>query len=114
MRISENRANNNGFSGIEITSTAENRTKYNNILGNICYNNGQKSISQAGIKISSKIGAVSQCLINSNICYDDQTIKTQDYGILEQGCGKENLIFQNLCVNNKIQNIKLSQSIQKL
>ena len=109
-RLSNNRANHNGYSGIEITSTSQNRTEYNTIVSNICYDNGQQSTSHAGIKINSKGASVSNCLINSNTCYDDQFIKTQDFGILELYGAKENLISQNLCVNNKLQDIKLSES----
>ena len=110
MRLSNNRANHNGYSGIEIVATSQNRTEYNTLVSNICYNNGQQSISHAGININSKGASVSNCLINSNTCYDDQLVKTQDFGILEQSGAIKNLISQNLCVNNKIQDIKLSES----
>lgn len=110
MRISDNRVNDNGYSGIEITSTTTDRADYNTLNGNICYNNGQNLSQQAGIKLYSNEATVSNCLIASNVCYDNQNEKTQDYGIFEQLGAYKNFISGNLCVNNKIQNIKLSES----
>ena len=114
MRLSDNRVNDNGFSGIEVTSSVADRADYNTITGNICYNNGKESSLQAGIKIYSSQASVRNCLINLNICYDNQIEKTQDYGILEQIGANKNLISNNLCVNNKIQDIKISESTAEI
>jgi parallel beta-helix repeat protein len=110
MRLIGNRVNHNGYSGIEITSNTQNRSEYNTLIGNECYNNGQQSTTEAGIKINPKTTTISNCLITSNICFDDQLIKTQDFGILAQKGATDNLITQNLCRNNKLQDIKISES----
>jgi parallel beta-helix repeat protein len=114
MRLSDNRANHNGYSGIEITSNTQNRAAYNILTGNICYNNGQQSPFQAGIKISSKGDTISNCIISSNICYNEPDARSQDFGILEQNGAQENLITQNLCKNNNLQDIKISESTKEL
>jgi parallel beta-helix repeat protein len=113
-RLSDNRVNHNGYSGIEITSTIQNRSEYNTLTGNIIYNNGQQSNLQAGIKINSKGATISNNLITSNICYNELDAKTQDFGIIEQNGAQKNLIIQNLCKDNNLQDIKISETSKTL
>ncbi len=111
MRLIGNRANHNGKSGIEIICTQENRAEYNILIGNECYNNGQQSMEEAGIKINPKEGmTINNCVVNSNTCFDNQIKKTQDYGIIENQGAQANIITGNLCSNNRLQDIKISDS----
>jgi len=107
MRLLGNRANHNGNSGIEIIATAEGRGDYNSLIGNHCYDNGQRSEGEAGIKIKPIGITIRNCLINSNNCFDDQFIKTQDFGILEMIGGEENIFIGNLCRENKVDDLKV-------
>ncbi|TRO47274.1 hypothetical protein E2P60_03515 [Candidatus Bathyarchaeota archaeon] len=108
MRLTGNRANHNGCSGIEIVATMQGRGDYNIVAGNECYDNSQASNFEAGIKINPKSVNISNCLINSNICFDDQINKTQAFGIKEETGGLENLFVGNLCSNNKLEDMIVS------
>ncbi len=114
MRLIGNRANHNGYSGIEITSTSQDRAEYNTLIGNECYNNGQQSTGEAGIKINPIETTISNILISSNTCFDDQLVKTQDFGILELSGSQENIVIGNLCKNNRLQDYKLSNSVSEI
>lgn len=110
MRITSNRANHNGYSGIEIVATTEGYGDYNNIIGNQCYDNGQEAANEAGIKINPKATTIRYNILSSNICFDDQTTKTQYFGILENIGGENNLFSDNICRENRITDVKLATS----
>jgi parallel beta-helix repeat protein len=114
MRLLGNRANHNDKSGIEIVATAQGRGDFNSLIGNHCYNNGQHSTGGAGIKIDPRGVTIRDCVIAYNTCFDDQFIKTQNFGILEQIGGEKNLIIGNNCKNNKLEDIKVSGSIDTI
>jgi len=110
MRLMGNRLNHNGKSGIEIIASTQGRGDYSILLGNECYDNGQYSVMAAGIEIARAEVEIRNCVIATNTCFDDQLIKTQDYGILESPGGVENLFVGNLCRDNRLEDIQLSGS----
>ncbi len=69
----------NHYDGININNT---KMAYFRILGNECFNNNQSNgldeVHRHGIFIANK---ATNIIIEGNICYDDQHIKTQEFGL---------------------------------
>lgn len=61
------------------------------VLNNTVYNNNQKAADACdGILV-----ATSNCLIQNNRCFDDQSVKTQIYGVYEEGGYTNNTFIGN-------------------
>ncbi len=68
------------------------------ITNNICYNNGKAGVATAtdGIRVwGSGSGSIAGVLVQSNRCYDDQSVKTQTYGIAMKDNVTQAQIFDN-------------------
>jgi parallel beta-helix repeat protein len=103
--VTGNNSYKNGAAGIEMaaSSAVEGAT----CTGNVCANNGQDSSSwrRAGIVLR---GAISGSVVAHNHCYDDQSTKTQQQGLLVYDAGpKDALIGPNIYDGNA----KTGQSI---
>jgi len=103
--ISDNIARNSGWSGIRVMGGEDII-----ISNNICYNNGQAQSGEAGIKIidakyDSTVFNASRISIIGNRCFDNQTTKTQEYGILVNnpngGTVYVTELISNVVVGNK-------------
>ncbi|UCE43419.1 MAG: hypothetical protein JSV57_03375, partial [Candidatus Bathyarchaeota archaeon] len=108
MRIIGNRANHNGRSGIELVATAFGWGDWNKLIGNECYDNGQQFSDESGISIRPDGASVSNTVVEGNTCFDDQNLKTQDYGIREHEGGDYNVLTSNICRNNNKTDIRIS------
>ncbi len=73
--------------------------------GNTCRNNNQDAGSYYGIGVYTSAATCTDNVISGNRCYDDQTPKTQTYGIGEGGSTDYNIITGNNCRGNLTQNI---------
>jgi hypothetical protein len=99
-RIHDNHAENCGDNGISISGNLNTVTgnvcvlnnfagigvwgSFNTISGNVCLNNNQTggASSWSGVTILNGFGGVGQYnTVTGNVCDDDQTVKTQQYGV---------------------------------
>ena len=64
--------------------------------------NGKQSTTSGGIILVD----ASYCVLTDNLCFDDQTTKTQVFGISETGTSDYNLIANNLVTPNKTYTIQ--------
>jgi hypothetical protein len=87
-----------------------NNSQYVNVIGNTVKNTGNSDvtppINQPGIFLRE----ASNCIVNGNICYDDATIHTQNYGIRENS-SYDNRIGNNASLGNKNPNAYSKDSI---
>jgi len=103
FNISDNNCVRNGGSGIGV-AYASNIT----VDANVCKNNNQQKIyvsgaSQAGLYLSGLSTPISNVTITGNICFDDQSSKTQTYGLqIQTGSTFSNIIvdYSNNFNNN--------------
>jgi len=124
--VEGNRISHCGFAGIMVLSSTDiiiknNITEYNNkegiklyeetvgrkskhiIESNIIRNNSQESSgTYSGIYVSN----ITYASIKNNIIYDDQSTKTQSYGIAEVDDSDYNQIIGNICYGNINGNIR--------
>ncbi|WP_266158510.1 glycosyl hydrolase family 28-related protein [Dyella silvatica] len=72
------------------------------VSNNICFNNGQSAGALgAGIKMFSIPGYnASDCVVNGNICFDNQSSKTQSYGYVEAVVGGDGIMGNTIVDNN--------------
>ena len=89
--VSDNFLYNNGYSGIILLDTADN----NVVTGNLAINNGWDAAAPYGRDGITVHTNSDNNLINDNKCYDDQSTKTQQYGVN---------IVSSTCDNNIIRN----------
>ena len=93
--VAQNICRANGFHGILIDSENDAASGLRlDILGNQCSNNNQKNVSNgSGIHVREIDGAQ----IANNRCWDDQSSKTQDYGIFFSDTASSNcLVVDNV------------------
>lgn len=69
------------------------------VNGNTCVNNSRtRAGTYHGIIVNNSI----DCIVEGNICYDDQSPKTQGFGICESGTSNYNIIIGNHLKDNLI------------
>lgn len=67
------------------------------IMGNICRNNNQGAgVNYSGIYVA----AIENSIISKNICYDDQTPKTQTYGLWMHVAPTKLIVSDNFLLDN--------------
>ena len=88
--VSDNRCTFNDGRGIRIFESS-----FANYDGNRCMNNGQAG-AYSGIELDDS----TYNIVSDNICTDDQTPKTQTYGIEEKVTSDWNLINDNIVIGN--------------
>jgi parallel beta-helix repeat protein len=106
VAVSANVCSMNGRSGVLIF-TSTNCT----IIGNICRSNGQDQAQTNhvnGITLWSSGGTVANCTVIGNRCYDDQTTKTQRYGIRALNAVDNCTFGQNLVEGNATTGLSFS------
>ncbi|RQQ30531.1 hypothetical protein [Burkholderia stagnalis] len=109
--IEGNICSNNSGSGIT------NGNIGNTLRGNICFNNSQTvGANLNGITMYSISGSyqAQNCIVAGNICFDNQTIKTQQYGYAESqqaGVIAYNLIHDNNFSGNAVGTEKFSGAV---
>lgn len=95
VTISHNICLSNGDSGIRIGGAN------NVVIGNTCFNNGQHTNTAAGISAYGINGqAAIGCVVSSNSCFDNQTVKTQAFGYAEWNTGDTDVAYITLVDNN--------------
>ena len=72
------------------------------VTNNICRNNGQSEEATYMGRDGIRIYDATDVVVTGNRCYDDQTTKTQEYGIIEVGTSDYNLIVGNNCRGNSV------------
>lgn len=99
--VTGNHVYSNVGSGIRVDET-----DFALITGNHCYNNTQGLGSTAGIAINDDSN---RCIVNSNVCFDEQATATQKYGIWIVGadCNK-NVVVGNVCYANTTEQLRNS------
>ena len=76
---------------------------YNQVRGNICFNNGQVGGSGIDAGYSSGVYAASNSIVEGNLCFDTQGTPTQLYGYHEESSSITNMTIRgnNFNGNNK-------------
>jgi hypothetical protein len=73
------------------------------IVNNVCYNNGKGGVGALGdgirISATNSSGPIDGALVQGNTCYDSQSTKTQDYGIV-----LKDYIINAQVLNNDVRN----------
>ena len=101
-QIVNNKVMFNGYDGIRLYDA------HNCVIeGNICLNNGQAGSGYSGIYLEEYANG---CVIVGNKCYDDQSTKTQDYGISVGGSCTKDELKNNICLGNKSANYNITSS----
>lgn len=97
--VNDNFCSGNDSAGINITG--------NNcvVTGNVCKNNGQDSNLLDSFKCGIRLTSVTDCIVTSNRCFDDQGSQTQLKGINEVGSSDYNVICVNSVRGNATANI---------
>jgi parallel beta-helix repeat protein len=91
--VTGNTCNNNLNSGIIASATTQAL-----IEGNYCLDNNQAAdASDGGIRLASS----SSITVDGNQCYDDQVVKTQNWGVVSDGTASGNRIINNNLTPNK-------------
>jgi len=70
-----------------------------NIIGGAYYNNGQR---KAGAEYGIRLYNCTECIISGGEIFDNQSTKTQRYGIYEDGGSDYNIITNNLLKGNSV------------
>ena len=109
--VNSNIVHNCSGSGIVAHGTTAAKTTGVKISDNICYNNGvslsPRDESRAGIRISADVsGSASDLNIENNFCFDDQTRKSQKYGIRLTNITNAVVRFNDLR-NNRISGLSI-------
>jgi parallel beta-helix repeat protein len=98
INISNNNVVNGGYYGISLTHSS-----IGTVNNNTCLNNGQvDSAHGEGIRLED---VSSYLTVSGNTCTDNQTPKTQTYGITNVGGSNFNQIFGNNLAGNKLGNV---------
>jgi parallel beta-helix repeat protein len=97
VTLTGNNVTNSGLNGIRVQD-ASNCV----ISSNVCRNNGINGTVAlaAGIQLAVSAGAVANIAVNGNRCYDDQTPKTQLYGLQVVGACDSLIIGPNVLTGN--------------
>lgn len=104
--ISNNKCDDNDTNGISIDGDYADTIEVLQVIGNMCTNNCQDTASiRGGIRISASI---TTGLFANNVCTDNQSVKTQAYGLVLQGGTWENVVISG---NNLMGNLTASSYI---
>lgn len=93
----------NGKSGILYDGNSGTARQGVSVNDNTCYNNGQLGVpgESSGIRIrGTNASGISQVIVTNNICFDDQSPKTQIDGIAIKDYITDCLVADNDCLNN--------------
>ncbi len=129
--VSENVAEHGGDVGLAVIRSSgilieKNKAGYHNtngivlweasnckVLNNEAYNNNQDRLKQwgdraskGGIRIMARVGTSDNNEVTGNRCWDDQAVKTQDYGIYLMKSAKNTKLGKNDLKGNKYGEIK--------
>jgi len=78
---------------------------YSIVKGNIVKNNGQDDTVNAIYRVGIRLPNSVHCIVKGNLVFDDQTTKTQQYGIWEGGTADYNQIKNNDVFGNDVSQI---------
>ena len=81
------------------------------LLGNRCYNNWKGTYvpspsPKGGIRIQGATPGSGSCMILGNLCFDNQTVKTQEYGLTLGGSEGKHLVQGNNFLDNSLGEIE--------
>lgn len=96
--VTDNICHDNTKSGIFYQITVATTAVNGRITNNICYNNGKAGVATTtdGIRVwGSGSGSIAGVLVQNNRCYDDQSVKTQTYGIAMKDNVTQAQVFDN-------------------
>lgn len=98
VAVSGNICHDNTKSGIFYQISINTQAYNARIIDNTCFNNGKAGVATAtdGIRVwGSSLGTIEGVLVRGNRCFDNQSVKTQSYGIAIKDNVTEALIKDN-------------------